>query len=194
MAILSLRLNRNLNDFIATCKAGMPSDLADNAKDALSEHQCDDSTGRASEDVTPQLSLPAMADDSKLSEAGRLDLTHSPDSISTNDSMSARSPPWTFTVSTSGPEPSNASVSRKSSQDEDRNSSDHSWGVISVIQTSPPVPSTKTGTISLLDYLSGCTKLASIPKLRRRKNNRRVNGSSSLASALTKEGNVDCIL
>jgi hypothetical protein len=86
LATLSLRLNRNLNDFIATCKARMPPALADNAKNASSEHQCDGSSGVASEDAIPQLSSPDMAGDSKLSEAGRLDLTHSPDSISTMDS------------------------------------------------------------------------------------------------------------
>lgn len=171
LAILWLRLHRNLNDFIATCKAGMPSDLADNAKDALSEHQCDDSTGRASEDVTPQLSSPAMADDSKLSEAGRLDLTHSPDSISTMDSRSARMSPLIFTVFTADSQQNNTTEFSTSPQDDDRYSSDQPFGAISVIRMSPPVPSTKTGsTISLLDYFPGCVSLASVLKLRRRKN------------------------
>jgi hypothetical protein len=171
LATLSLRLNRNLNDFIATCKAGMPPALADNAKNASSEHQCDGSSGVASEDAIPQLSSPDMAGDSKLSEAGRLDLTHSPDSISTMDSSSARMPPLALTSSTAGSQHSNTLVFSTSSQDEDRNSSDQLFGTISVIRMSPPVLSTKTGsTISPLDHWSGLVSLLSLRKLRRKKN------------------------
>jgi hypothetical protein len=170
LAILSLRLNRNLNEFIAICKAELPSDLADRANYASSAHRDDDSTGVASENAAPELPSSAMAGVSELSEASRLDLTQSPASVSTDDSRSARMSPLALTFSTAGSQQSNTSKFSTSPQDEDRNSLDQPFGVISVIRMPPPVLSTKTGsTTSPLDHLSDLISLLSFPKLRRRK-------------------------